>query len=240
MTFIVGAFMQDAGKIYRRKIRPIFATKSNKVVSKYKFFYDIVSYFVTQLAFGFVVAPFSILDLKNSLFVWRSVYFYVPVGCLITIFIFNGPYGKAVSKFLQQYYLQEPVVEEPPKSEVVTPIPTSRLQDLRSEFNSASDLLSSLKEIPVFDDQKELQETLESLDVMNLNNLKDNFYKIEKEYQEWISENGGKDNSSIDEKEVQAIRDALTSFQSDIKYYLDQVTPAALTEHPAVAEKKED
>lgn len=241
MTFIVGAFMQDAGKIFRRQIRPIFATKSNKVVSKYKIFYDIVSYFVTQLAFGFVVAPFSILELKSSLFVWRSVYFYVPVGCFITIFTFNGPYGKAVSKFLQQYYLQEPV-EEPPKSDVtLTSAPTSRLQDLRSEFNSASDLLSSLKEIPVFDDQKELQETLESLDAMDSNNLKDNFHKIEKEYKEWISENGGKDNSSIDEKEVQAIRDALTSLQADIKYYLDQVTPAALAEHAAAAaEKKED
>ncbi|GMF58481.1 unnamed protein product [[Candida] boidinii] len=76
---------------------------------------------------------------------------------------------------------------------------------------------------------------------MDLNNLKDNFHKIEKEYKEWISENGGKDNSSIDEKEVQAIRDALTSLQTDIKYYLDQVTPAALAEHAAAAaEKKED
>lgn len=99
LTFIVGAFMQTLGKIYRRNLRPIFLQADGKTPKSTKVFYDIVSYFVTQLAFGFVCQPFVILDFKQSLYCWWTVNMYVPIVTAITLFLFNGPFLKQVKAF---------------------------------------------------------------------------------------------------------------------------------------------
>lgn len=99
LTFVMGAFMQTMGKIYRRNIRPIFLEADGVTPKPSKKFYDIVSYLVTQLAFGFVCQPFVILDFKQSLYCWWTVGMYVPVITGITVFLFRGPYLKKVTAF---------------------------------------------------------------------------------------------------------------------------------------------
>ncbi|CUM64047.1 uncharacterized protein PRCAT00001635001 [Priceomyces carsonii] len=94
MVFVMGAFMQSLGKIYRRNLRPIFLQKDGKTPKKSKKYYDIVCYLTTQLTFGFVVQPFVILDFKKSIYAWSICYFYVQIAIFVTFFLFKGPYGK--------------------------------------------------------------------------------------------------------------------------------------------------
>lgn len=101
ITFVLGAFMQTLGKIYRRNLRPIFMEADGKTPKKTKIFYDALTLIVTQLSFGFVSQPFVILDFKKSLYCWSTVYFYVPVVTAITLFLFKGPYARSVIKFCQ-------------------------------------------------------------------------------------------------------------------------------------------
>lgn len=101
LTFVMGAFLQTVGKIYRRNFRPIFLEKDGKTPKSTKPLYDFVCYIVTQLAFGFVCQPFMILDFKASLYCWASVHFYIPIGTLITFFVFKGPFLKQVTSFFQ-------------------------------------------------------------------------------------------------------------------------------------------
>lgn len=112
LTFVMGAMIQTAGKIYRRNFRPIFLEADGITPKPTKKIYDIVCWFVTQLAFGFIVQPFVILDFKKSLQCWASVYFYVTVGVFATLFIFKGPYKKQAVKFCQSLAPQKPVALE--------------------------------------------------------------------------------------------------------------------------------
>lgn len=99
ITFVLGAFMQTLGKIYRRNFRPIFMEADGKTPKKTKIFYDALTLVVTQLSFGFVSQPFVILDFKRSLYCWSTVYFYVPVVTAVTLFLFKGPFAKSVINF---------------------------------------------------------------------------------------------------------------------------------------------
>lgn len=46
---------------------------------------------------SFVVAPFLILHFYESILVWSQVYFYVPVGVILSIAFFASP-GKQILK----------------------------------------------------------------------------------------------------------------------------------------------
>ena len=48
--------------------------------TKYKPYYDVFTWLVTQLAFSFTTAPFILLTAQASLQVWAAVYFYCVVG----------------------------------------------------------------------------------------------------------------------------------------------------------------
>lgn len=103
LTFVMGAFLQTMGRIFRRNLRPIFLHADGKPKAN-KWVYDIVCYVTTQLAFGFIVQPFVVLELRQSLYVWLTVYFYVPVVTVITLGLFKGPYAKQVTSFFAQYH----------------------------------------------------------------------------------------------------------------------------------------
>lgn len=113
LTFVLGAFMQTIGKIFRRNLRPIFLEADGKTPKRTKILYDIVCYFVTQLTFGFASQPFVILDFKKSLYCWWTVYMYVPVGIAITLVLFKGPYRKQVIGFCQSLAPKKPVETKP-------------------------------------------------------------------------------------------------------------------------------
>lgn len=131
ITFVLGAFMQTLGKIYRRNFRPIFLEADGKTPKPSKMLYDFVCLVVTQLSFGFVCQPFVILDLRKSLYCWSTVNFYVPVATVVTLFLFKGPCSKSVAKFCQSL--------APPK---VVPSKSSKLTAEESEkVNIAVDLI---------------------------------------------------------------------------------------------------
>lgn len=102
LTFIGGAFFQSLGRIFRKNIRPIFLLADGITPGPYKMYYDILSFVVTQLAFGYMVQPFILLDLRPSLQIWSSVYFYVHIGVVASIFVFQGPLGPATKSMCRR------------------------------------------------------------------------------------------------------------------------------------------
>lgn len=113
LTFVLGAFMQTIGKIYRRNFRPIFLQADGKTPKSTKVFYDIVCFFVTQLTFGFACQPFVILDFQKSLYCWWTVDMYIPIGIAASLFLFRGPFAKQVTGFFRSLAPKKPVETKP-------------------------------------------------------------------------------------------------------------------------------
>ncbi|KAK5950457.1 Lysophospholipid acyltransferase [Knufia fluminis] len=91
LTFVLGAFVQTVAKNFRRYIRPFFLEADGKTGTKYKIYYDIASWLVTQTAFCFVTAPFVILGFSDSIKAWARVYFYCIVGVGASVAFFASP-----------------------------------------------------------------------------------------------------------------------------------------------------
>jgi lysophospholipid acyltransferase len=221
LTFVLGAFMQSVGKIFRRNFRPFFATKDNSNISKYKIYYDIFSWFLTQLIFGYAVQPFLILEFKESLLVWKSVYFWGHIGCFSVLFLFNGPFGKIISKFLQKYHLHNKEIKKDEES--AKPI-SIKLATLKDQFDSTTDLLDVVKssnenktaEIPEFDNQEELQEST----VVEFDNLENDLKKLSKEFNEWKDQSlQGKEAKQITDEEINRMKLALKNLENDISEF---------------------
>ncbi|GEQ71990.1 hypothetical protein JCM33374_g5676 [Metschnikowia sp. JCM 33374] len=114
MTFVLGAFVQTVGKIYRRNFRPLFLEADGKTPKPSKKVYDLVCFVVTQLTFGFICQPFVILDFRRSLYCWATVYFYVPIGIVLTLFAFKGPYKNKIEALCRANMPQAPTVAAKP------------------------------------------------------------------------------------------------------------------------------
>jgi lysophospholipid acyltransferase len=54
-----------------------------------KIYYDVFTFFLTQLAFSFTVAPFILLGLSDTLKVWSRVYFYTLIGAAASFGLFS-------------------------------------------------------------------------------------------------------------------------------------------------------
>ena len=102
MTFVLGAFVQTVAKNYRRHFRPFFLTPDGKKGTKYKIYYDVVCWFVTQLAFSFATAPFVILGFNDSITAWARVYFYCIVGTAASMAFFASPAKQILVKRLNK------------------------------------------------------------------------------------------------------------------------------------------
>lgn len=58
--------------------------------TKNKIYYDIASWFITQVAFSFTVSPFIMLTFRSSMTVWARVYFYCIIGVVASVgFLFS-------------------------------------------------------------------------------------------------------------------------------------------------------
>lgn len=221
LTFILGAFMQSVGKIFRRNIRPIFISKDGKKVSKFKKLYDINSWILTQLVFGYAVQPFNILEFGKSIELWKSCYFWVHIGCFVTLFAFNGPFSGKVIKFFKKYHLKN--IEEK-DTEMITEIPVAvKLAHLREQFDSATDLLEMIKkekstgELPDYDNQEEINNNIVEFD-----NLEESLHKLNKEFHEWKNDSlQGKDAKTITDEEVNRLKIALNNFENDLSKMLN-------------------
>lgn len=91
LTFVLGAADQTFGKIYRKSFRPFF------VDTKLKPLYDLVSIIVTQATLGFTAQPFILLNLGPGFESWKSMYFFVFVGMVVSYAI-AGPLRGVLKK----------------------------------------------------------------------------------------------------------------------------------------------
>ncbi|KTW27173.1 lysophospholipid acyltransferase [Pneumocystis jirovecii RU7] len=76
LSFMTGAFAQILGRYLRKYLRPLFLTQDMQPTS-YKIVYDILSWLTTQMTWAYIVQPFVLLNLRDSLLFWKSydVYF---------------------------------------------------------------------------------------------------------------------------------------------------------------------
>jgi lysophospholipid acyltransferase len=106
LTFVLASFVQTVAKSEftvlttfitltlldcRRYFRPFFLDAKTTQPKSTKIYYDIASWFVTQIAFCFVTAPFVLLNLPASFLVWARVYFYGAVGTALATAFFSSP-----------------------------------------------------------------------------------------------------------------------------------------------------
>ncbi|KAH6622041.1 MBOAT, membrane-bound O-acyltransferase family-domain-containing protein [Boeremia exigua] len=80
MAFVLAALLQAAAKSGRRLVRPLFLGTDGKSALPTKIYYDVFTFFLTQAAFTFTVAPFILLGFSDTLKVWSRVYFYTLIG----------------------------------------------------------------------------------------------------------------------------------------------------------------
>lgn len=202
LTFLLGAFLQTLGKIYRRNLRPIFLEADGKTSKSSKKIYDLVCYLVTQLAFGYAVLPFVILDFKNSIYAWKVGYFYVHIATAITLLLFKGPYAKHVTGFLKSYY---------PQAEASRPVRGKLNED---EFRKVKLLADALKEKEYYDPQAP---TLGLPSIEDLENIDSD--EIDKELEQlstvWSSFRNRR--NSLTDEDLEGIKEAYNNFTTEIR-----------------------
>ncbi|KAM0372620.1 hypothetical protein ACHAPY_009644 [Fusarium culmorum] len=98
LSFVLASLIQDSAKHFRRHVRPFFLDPISGNASPKKKYYDIASYFVTQLTFTFATAPFLVLTFQGSLLAWSRVYFYAVVWTVASLVFFYAPPSKAFLK----------------------------------------------------------------------------------------------------------------------------------------------
>ncbi|KAI0868649.1 MBOAT family protein [Hypoxylon argillaceum] len=102
LAFVLASFVQTAAKHYRRNVRPFFLDPVTQKPLPNKKYYDFASWLATQTTFSFVVAPFIILDLKQSLQVWSRVNFYGIFTTIATLAFFASPAKVHLRKMLEK------------------------------------------------------------------------------------------------------------------------------------------
>lgn len=130
LSFLLAAFLQTVskGKTHffshdystimltkkdcRRYVRPFFLTPDGERPTRYKPYYDFISYLATQLAFTFTTAPFILLSLQSSIQVWSGVYFYAIIGTAAVMAFFASP---AKSWLVKQLKARKQGVQPIPK-----------------------------------------------------------------------------------------------------------------------------
>jgi len=83
MAFVLASFIQNVAKNSRRLLRPFFMTPDGSKPTKYKPYYDVLTWVVTQLAYSFTTAPFILLTVHDSMLVWGRNYFYCIIGVVL-------------------------------------------------------------------------------------------------------------------------------------------------------------
>ncbi|ODV80155.1 MBOAT-domain-containing protein [Suhomyces tanzawaensis NRRL Y-17324] len=202
LSFVLGAFFQTVGKIYRRNFRPIFLEKDGKTAKPSKKYYDIVCYFVTQLSFGYIVQPFVVLDLKQSLYVWSTCYFYLHIGIIVTFFVFRGPFAKDVVKWLRSF-------QDQPAEKTVRPSPKNKLNSQESGIVKSAVETMLDKEI---NDDSVLG--VPSIEVLETVNREDIDQEIKELGEAWRSFRGRR--TSIAQDDFEGLKDAYNNFTNEI------------------------
>ncbi|AAS54761.2 AGR271Cp [Eremothecium gossypii ATCC 10895] len=201
LSFATGALFQTVGKIYRKNFRPMFLAEDGKTPLKSKVIYDFICSWVTKLAFGYLVQPFVILDLRKSLSCWSSVNFYVHIAIALTFLVFKGPFAKQAQMFCRRYHPVEIAKKQQKKAEAVSAEAAPTLGDIlkdkaQFETNEAENMAMMLgipdpSEVELEEAKKDLEE----------------FYK---QYDAWKRKNGL-------EVEEENLRDAFQNFKKEFR-----------------------
>nr|ODN88185.1 lysophospholipid acyltransferase [Cryptococcus depauperatus CBS 7841] len=77
LAFIMGGIFSSLGRQFHRFVRPYFLpTDGNAQTSFAKCIYDVLGWFVVVSSINYLVAPFLLLDLNNSLSAWSRMGWY--------------------------------------------------------------------------------------------------------------------------------------------------------------------
>ncbi|CAI7350383.1 BBT_collapsed_G0051390.mRNA.1.CDS.1 [Saccharomyces cerevisiae] len=182
LTFATGALYQTCGKIYRRNFRPIFLREDGVTPLPSKKIYDLVGIYAIKLAFGYMVQPFIILDLKPSLMVWGSVYFYVHIIVAFSFFLFRGPYAKQVTEFFKSKQPKEIFIRKQKKLE----------KDISASSPNLGGILKAKieHEKGKTAEEEEMNLGIPPIELEKWDNAKEDWEDFCKDYKEWRNKNG--------------------------------------------------
>ncbi|TGZ81040.1 MBOAT-domain-containing protein [Ascodesmis nigricans] len=98
LSFLTASFVQTIAKNFRRHIRPLFLTATTPPLpGRYKPAYDVFGWVVTQITFSYIVAPFLLLNLADSICVWKRLGFLIHIGIAVSMAVFASPAKKWVN-----------------------------------------------------------------------------------------------------------------------------------------------
>ncbi|KAI9105377.1 MBOAT, membrane-bound O-acyltransferase family-domain-containing protein [Phlyctochytrium arcticum] len=98
LTFITGSFLNIGARTLRRNVRPLFIAPSK--LAPFKPVYDILGWAGTIGAINYLVAPFIVHSVHNSLTVWKSNFFLLHVFLLVTEVGYSTPLLRSLTKKL--------------------------------------------------------------------------------------------------------------------------------------------
>ncbi|KAL7747657.1 Lysophospholipid acyltransferase [Sorochytrium milnesiophthora] len=84
LTFITGAVITETGKAVRKSLRPL--ALRNPVLHRV---YNILGWIASQFILNYAVAPFLLLALRPSFFVWRANYFIGHIALAVMLVLAN-------------------------------------------------------------------------------------------------------------------------------------------------------
>lgn len=190
LTFATGALYQACGKFYRRNFRPIFLQRDGTTPRKYKWVYDYLGDYVIKLAFGYLIQPFLVLNFKDSMRAWKSVYFYGHIIVFVSFFVFRGPYAKQVVKFCKSLQPKETEIMNQKKFEKEISLSTGSLSDIikdKIEFEKQNNVEENELD-PL--ERKEMNLGIPNIDDTDWNEAKEDINKFFDEYNEWKEKKG--------------------------------------------------
>ncbi|TPX37750.1 hypothetical protein SmJEL517_g00445 [Synchytrium microbalum] len=102
LTFASGSLVTMVARLSRRHLRPLFMSPSKWSV--YKPIYDWVGWFCTVMVVDYIVIPFILFRLDDSITAWKALYFIPHVGMIVFVAGFEwlawGKYCKQLGKSL--------------------------------------------------------------------------------------------------------------------------------------------
>ncbi|KAI9015036.1 MBOAT, membrane-bound O-acyltransferase family-domain-containing protein [Gaertneriomyces semiglobifer] len=141
LTFLSGSLLSVAARTVRRTLRPIFATPGSKGFP-YKHIYDFVGWIATFVSLNVLVAPFMVHSVERSLYVWKSVGFFVHVA-LVSILAMEALGGTRVVKKYGQMNGAEYDVKRRRSSAASASAPTEGTVEKDSKSDSQAAAVSS-------------------------------------------------------------------------------------------------
>ncbi|KAJ3022079.1 lysophospholipid acyltransferase [Thoreauomyces humboldtii] len=89
LTFLTGSFLNITGRTLRRNVRPLFLGDSK--LARFKPLYDLAGWALTIGSINYLVAPFVVHSIPNSLAVWRANNFMLHIGLAVVNAAFAVP-----------------------------------------------------------------------------------------------------------------------------------------------------